>query len=75
MPIKMETISSTELTDIKSEIKVEDYCEPSVTANTLTMPPQQQPQPQQQQQQHHQQELEHQMHHQQNNCWVGLLLN
>ncbi len=74
MPIKMETISSTELTDIKSEIKVEDYCEPSVTANTLTMPPQQ-PQPQQQQQQHHQQELEHQMHHQQNNCWVGLLFN
>lgn len=74
MPIKMETISSTELTDIKSEIKVEDYCEPSVTTNTLTMPPQQ-PQPQQQQQQHHQQELEHQMHHQQNNCWVGLLFN
>ncbi len=72
MPIKMETISSTELTDIKSEIKVEDYCEPSVT----TMPPQQQPQQQQQQQQqHHQQELEHQMHHQQNNCWVGILLD
>jgi hypothetical protein len=71
MPIKMETLA--ELSEIKSEIKVEDYCDNSVavTANTLTngMPSQQQQQ--QQQQQHHQQELDPQMQHQQqNNCWV-----
>ena len=68
MPIKMETVA--ELADIKSEIKVENYCDTTVavTANTLntTMPPQQ-PKPQQQQHQH--QELDQQLH-QQNNCWV-----
>ena len=74
MHIKMETISqlASAASDlIKSEIKVEGYCDSAVavTANT-NMPPQQQQQQQQQQQHHHHQDLD-QMHAQQNNCWVG----
>jgi len=64
MPIKMETVIG-DLSDIKSEIKVEDYCEPSVsvTATTLVGQPQQHPH-------HHPHEIESHMHHPQNNCWV-----
>lgn len=66
MPIKMETVIG-DLSDIKSEIKVEDYCEPSVSVTATTLSNVAQPQ---QHQHHHAHDLEPHMHHPQNNCWV-----
>ena len=76
MPIKMETVAAaptttSDLPEIKSEIKVEDFCN-SAAAGSNAVQQQQQQQQEQQQQQQTVVSTEHQMHQAQNNCnWVG----
>ena len=70
MPIKMETVAAaptttSDLPEIKSEIKVEDFCNANTDGvNNVAQ--------QQQQQQQPVVSTEQQMHQAQNNCnWVG----
>ena len=71
MPIKMETVAAaptttSDLPEIKSEIKVEDFCNTNTDGSNSVVPQQQQ------QQQQPVVSTEHQMHQAQNNCnWVG----
>ena len=73
MPIKMETVAAaptttSDLPEIKSEIKVEDFCNSNADGSNNVAQQQQQ----QQQQQQTVVSTEHQMHQAQNNCnWVG----
>ena len=70
MPIKMETVAAaptttSDLPEIKSEIKVEDFCNSNADGSNNVAQ-------QQQQQQQTVVSTEHQMHQAQNNCnWVG----